>query len=79
MSASVERDGVWEIRTWDEHPGIEAKRLVRCPLCPYRFAEGESRADHFFEEHGPEDAGLSALSADHDGQCSLASFGGGEE
>lgn len=79
MSAEVRRQGNWEIRTWDEHSGVEQKRLVVCPLCSYPFESDESRANHFLEEHGPEDVGLEPLSKDHDGQSSLSSFGGDEE
>lgn len=76
MSIQVRQDGIWEIRTWDAHNGVKQKRLLRCPICNYRFSRGEDRADHFASEHGPEDAGLSPLTDDHDGQSSLSSFGG---
>lgn len=78
MSAQVRQEGVWEIRTWDAHNGVEQKRLLRCPLCEHRFAHGEDRSEHFASVHGPEDAGLTPLSSDHDGQSSLSSFGGDE-
>lgn len=79
MSAHVRRQGNWEIRTWDDHNGAIQKRLLTCPLCEHRFGRMESRSLHFAEEHGPEDAGLSPLSADYDGQSSLASFGGDDD
>lgn len=79
MSAQVRQEGIWEIRTWDAHDGVEAKRLLRCPLCNYQFNHNENRADHFASEHGPEDVGLTPLSADYDGQSSISSFGGDVE
>lgn len=79
MSAQVRRDGVWEIRTWDEHPEAEHRRLTKCPLCGQKFEWHSDRPKHFFDEHGPEDAGLSPLSDDHDGQSSLGRFGSDTE
>lgn len=35
--------------------------LTACPFCGYEFSHNEHRCKHYFEEHTPEDAGLSPI------------------
>jgi len=58
-----------------EYPGqgVTSNQLTTCPLledggpdaCGYEFSKHEARWKHFFDEHGPLDADLSALGDRH--------------
>lgn len=55
-----------------EECGRVQNRLVECPLCGHEFSHREPRWRHFFEDHGPEDAGLAPLGTiQHDPEGSL--------
>lgn len=59
MSAEVSVRGSIEVRTYGRSKQVI--RLVSCPFCGYAFGHNEHRWKHFFDDHGPEDAGLSPL------------------
>jgi hypothetical protein len=49
------------LRTVEFDNGYREPILTECPFCGYEFADHEDRGEHFAEQHGPEDAGLSPL------------------
>jgi hypothetical protein len=44
-----------------EECGRVQNRIVECPLCGHEFSPREPRWEHFFDDHTPEDAGLTPL------------------